>query len=74
MTFGTRWKAIFNYEEGNIAVLNAGAYDIEHSFDEIQEEKRKILQRKGALQQEAQQLLAEINQLQVKLQNNPSRI
>ena len=71
MTFGTRWKAIFNYEEGNIAVLNAGAYDIEHSFDEIQEEKRKILQRKGALQQEAQQLLAEINQLQVKLQNNP---
>ena len=70
MTFSARFKAIFNYEEGNIAILNAGAYDIERSYDEIKEEKRQILQRKGALQQELQQLMTEINELQARLQNN----
>ena len=64
LIFGTRFKAIFNYKEGNIAVLSAGANDIADSFNNrevlrVQKEKldyklkveaESIKQKIGALQ------------------------
>ncbi len=71
LAFKPRLQAIFQYREGNIAVLNAGAYDIEVSYETIQRDKFEKEQQRVLLVTSIDRLLREIELLKEKV-NNPS--
>ena len=69
LAFKHRFQAIFEYKEGNIAVLNAGAHDIEVSYEEIKQEKQEKEQQRVLLVTSIDRLLREIDSLKQKVSN-----
>ena len=67
LAFKPRYQAIVNYREGNIAVLNAGAHDIEVSYEEIKQEQQEKEQKRVLIVTSIDRLLREIEDLKQKV-------
>ncbi len=68
--FKPRFQAIFKYQEGNRAVLNAGAHDIDMAYEAIQQEKQRVEGQRSALIWQINQKLQEIQYVRTRLSTN----